>query len=39
MLEHGVSLQAAGRLAEGLIGLGVVASSVILAGLLGVHIA
>ena len=39
MLEHGVSEQRVGRLAWGLIGLGIVASSVILAGLLGVHIA
>ena len=39
MLEHGVSEHAVGRLAWGLIGLGVAASSVILAGLLGVHIA
>ena len=39
MLEHGVSERAGGRLAWGLIGLGAVASSVILAGLLGVHIA
>ncbi|HUO02518.1 MAG TPA: hypothetical protein VMU31_07050 [Rhizomicrobium sp.] len=39
MLEHGVSMRMAGRAAWGLIGLGLVASSVILAGLLGVHIA
>jgi len=39
MLEHGVSERMVGRLAWGLIGLGVAASSVILAGLLGVHIA
>ena len=39
MLEHGVSMQMAGRVAWGLICLGVVTSSVILAGLLGVHIA
>jgi hypothetical protein len=38
MLEHGVSERMVGRLAWGLIGLGAVASSVILAGLLGVHI-
>ena len=39
MMEHGISAAAAGRLAWSLIGLGVAASSVILAGLLGVHIA
>lgn len=39
MLEHGMSERIGGRLAWGLIGLGVAASSVILAGLLGVHIA
>ena len=39
MLEHGVSERMVGRLAWGLIGLGVAASSVILAGLVGVHIA
>ena len=38
MLAHGVSEQAAARLVFGLIGLGVVVSSVILAGLLGAHI-
>ena len=39
MIEHGVNGAAAGRIAWSLIGLGVAASSVILAGLLGVHIA
>lgn len=39
MLEHGVGVQTAGRAAWGLIGLGFVVSSVILAGLLGVHLA
>jgi hypothetical protein len=39
MLEHGVSERMVARLAWGLIGLGMAASSVILAGLLGVHIA
>jgi len=39
MLEHGVSEHAAARAAWGLIGLGVAGSSVILAGLLGAHIA
>jgi hypothetical protein len=39
MLGHGVSGEAAARTAWGLIGLGVVASSVILAGLLGAHVA
>lgn len=39
MLEHGASDQAASRAGWGLIGLGVIVSSVILAGLLGAHIA
>jgi hypothetical protein len=39
MMEHGTSGVAAGRVAWSLIGLGVAASSVILAGLVGVHIA
>jgi succinate dehydrogenase/fumarate reductase cytochrome b subunit len=39
MLEHGVSNFLASRLASILIGLGVVVSSIILAGLLGAHIA
>lgn len=39
MMEHGTGPAAAGRVAWSLIGLGVVASSVILAGLLGFHIA
>jgi len=39
MMEHGISGVAAARMAWSLIGLGVAASSVILAGLLGVHIA
>ncbi len=39
LLEHGVSERSVGRLAWGLIALGAAASSVILAGLLGVHIA
>jgi hypothetical protein len=38
-MAHGVSEPAAGRLAWSLIGSGVVASSIILAGLLGAHIA
>jgi succinate dehydrogenase/fumarate reductase cytochrome b subunit len=37
MLERGISPAGAGRIAWGLIGLGAIASSVILAGLLGVH--
>jgi hypothetical protein len=39
MLEHGISDRAATRTAWSLIGLGVMASSVILTGLLGAHIA
>ena len=39
MLEHGVSEHVAARVAWGLIGLGMAGSSVILAGLLGAHIA
>lgn len=39
MMEHGVKERAAGRVAWGLMGAGFVASSVILAGLLGGHIA
>jgi hypothetical protein len=38
-IEHGASPAVAGRAASGLIGLGVVASSAILAGLLGFHLA
>jgi hypothetical protein len=38
-LEHGVAAAVAGRAAVGLMGLGVVASSAILAGLLGFHLA
>lgn len=39
MMEHGISPAGAGRMAWSLIGLGIAASSVILAGLVGVHIA